>query len=71
VPTHYLAPHSFHLDLIYKGRCPAIKEQIVAMALNGSGIRDYVCGCRKDFDGCFYDVRAEFQGTFLCHLESG
>ena len=28
------------LDLIYKGRCPAIKEQIVDMALNGSGIRD-------------------------------
>jgi transposase-like protein len=25
---------------IYKGRCPEIKEQIVAMALNGSGIRD-------------------------------
>jgi transposase-like protein len=34
-------PHySFQLDFIYKGRCPAIKEQIVDMALNGSGIRD-------------------------------
>ena len=34
-------PHySFQLDLIYKGRCPAIKEQIIDMALNGSGIRD-------------------------------
>jgi transposase-like protein len=34
-------PHySFQLDLLYKGRCPAIKEQIVDMALNGSGIRD-------------------------------
>ena len=34
-------PHySFQLDLIYKGRYPAIKEQIVDMALNGSGIRD-------------------------------
>ena len=34
-------PHySFQLDLIYKGRCPEIKEQIVDMALNGSGIRD-------------------------------
>ena len=32
--------YSFQLDLIYKGRCPAIKEQIVDMALNGSGIRD-------------------------------
>jgi insertion element IS1 protein InsB len=34
-------PHySFQLDLIYKGRCPEIQEQIVDMALNGSGIRD-------------------------------
>jgi insertion element IS1 protein InsB len=34
-------PHySFQLDLIYKGRCPDIQEQIVDMALNGSGIRD-------------------------------
>ena len=32
--------YSFQLDLIYKGRCPTIKEQIVDMALNGSGIRD-------------------------------
>ena len=32
--------HSFQLDLAYKGRSPAIKEQIVDMALNGSGIRD-------------------------------
>ena len=34
--SHY----SFQLDLIYKGRSPAIKEHIVDMALNGSGIRD-------------------------------
>jgi insertion element IS1 protein InsB len=33
-------PYSFQLDLIYKGRLPEIKEQIVDMALNGSGIRD-------------------------------
>ena len=34
-------PHySFQLDLLYKGRAPAIKEQIVDMSLNGSGIRD-------------------------------
>ena len=34
-------PHySFQLDLIYKGRLPEIKKQIVDMALNGSGIRD-------------------------------
>jgi len=34
-------PHySFQLDLLYKGRAPAIKEQIVNMSLNGSGIRD-------------------------------
>jgi transposase-like protein len=33
-------PHySFQLDLLYKGRAPAIKEQIVDMRLNGSGIR--------------------------------
>jgi transposase-like protein len=34
-------PHySFQRDLLYKGRAPAIKEQIVDMSLNGSGIRD-------------------------------
>jgi insertion element IS1 protein InsB len=30
----------FQLDLSYKGRSPEIKEQIIDMALNGSGIRD-------------------------------
>jgi hypothetical protein len=35
-----LYPHGFQLDLLYKGRAPAIKEQIVDMSLNGSGIRD-------------------------------
>jgi insertion element IS1 protein InsB len=34
--SHY----SFQLDLTYKGRLPEVKEQIVDMALNGSGIRD-------------------------------
>jgi len=34
--THY----SFQLDLTYKGRSPEVKEQIIDMALNGSGIRD-------------------------------
>jgi transposase-like protein len=34
-------PHySFQLDLIYKGRLPEVKEQIIDMALNGSGMRD-------------------------------
>ena len=32
--------YSFQLALLYKGRAPAIKEQIVDMSLNGSGIRD-------------------------------
>ena len=32
--------YSFQRDLLYKGRVPAIKEQIVDMSLNGSGIRD-------------------------------
>jgi IS1 family transposase/transposase-like protein len=36
-------PHyAFQRDLIYKGHCPEIKEHIVAMALNGSGIRDTI-----------------------------
>jgi transposase-like protein len=34
-------PHpSFRLNPAYKGRLPEIKEQIIDMALNGSGIRD-------------------------------
>ena len=31
---------SFLLNPAYKGRLPEIKEQIIDMALNGSGIRD-------------------------------
>jgi transposase-like protein len=30
----------YQLDLTYKGRSPEVKEQIIDMALNGSGIRD-------------------------------
>ena len=38
---HPDCPHqSFLLNPAYKGRIPAIKAQIVDMALNGSGIRD-------------------------------
>ena len=32
--------YSFQLDLLYKGRAPAIEEQIVDMRRKGSGIRD-------------------------------
>ena len=32
--------YSFQLALLYKGRPPAIKAQIVDMSLNGSGSRD-------------------------------
>ena len=31
---------TFILDVEYKGRLPEVKEQIVEMALNGSGVRD-------------------------------
>ena len=31
---------SFLLDPAYKGRLPAIKQQVIEMSLNGSGIRD-------------------------------
>ena len=34
------APQSCLLDSAYKGRSPEIKQQIVEMSLNGSGIRD-------------------------------
>ena len=34
------AHRSFVLDPAYNGRLPHIKEQIIDMALNGSGIRD-------------------------------
>jgi transposase-like protein len=34
-------PHrSFRLDPAYKGRLPQIKQQVIDMSLNGSGIRD-------------------------------
>jgi len=31
---------SFLLDSAYKGRSPEIKQQVIEMSLNGSGIRD-------------------------------
>jgi transposase-like protein len=31
---------SFILDYCYRGRQPEVKEQIIDMAMNGSGIRD-------------------------------
>ena len=31
---------SFLLDPAYKGRLPEIKQQVIQMSLNGSGIRD-------------------------------
>ena len=34
------AHQSFLLDSAYKGRSPEIKQQVVEMSLNGSGIRD-------------------------------
>jgi transposase-like protein len=40
-------PHdSFQLNLLYTGRTPAIKDQIVEMSLNGSGIRDTARGLK-------------------------
>ena len=32
--------YSFQLDLTYKGLSPEVKEHIIDMALNGSGMRD-------------------------------
>ena len=32
--------HSFLLEPAYKGRLPEIKQQIIEMSLNGSGVRD-------------------------------
>jgi transposase-like protein len=31
---------SFLLDSAYKGRSPAIKQQVIELSLNGSGVRD-------------------------------
>ncbi len=41
---------TFILDYSYRGRVPEVKQQIVDMALNGSGIRDTarVLGISKD-----------------------
>ena len=34
------SPQSFLLEPAYKGRLPEIKQQIIEMSLNGSGVRD-------------------------------
>jgi len=36
----FCSHRSFRLEYSYKGRLPAIKQKIIEMALNGSGIRD-------------------------------
>ena len=36
--------HSFLLNPAYKGRLPEIKQQIIEMSLNGSGVRDTARG---------------------------
>ena len=40
VPRTTLCGGTFLLDYSYSGQSPAVKEQIVEMALNASGIRD-------------------------------
>ncbi len=37
---------SFLLDPVYKGRLPEIKQQVIEMSLNGSGVRDTARGLR-------------------------
>jgi transposase-like protein len=34
------AHRSFRVDYVYRGRLPEVKQTIMEMALNGSGIRD-------------------------------
>jgi len=34
------AHQSFLLDPAYRGRLPQVKQQVVEMSLNGSGVRD-------------------------------
>jgi transposase-like protein len=36
----FCLPSSFRLEYSYKGRLPEIKQKIIEMALNGSGVRD-------------------------------
>lgn len=38
--TEKCSPHSFLLDPAYKGRLLEIKQQVIEMSLNDSGIRD-------------------------------
>jgi len=33
-------PQSFLLDSAYKGRSPQVKQQVIELSLNGSGVRD-------------------------------
>jgi len=44
------AQGSFIVDYRYRGRLPAVKQQIIAMSLHGSGVRDTarVLGTSKD-----------------------
>ena len=54
---------SFLLDSAYKGRSPAIKQQVIDLSLNGSGVRDTGTGVGdQPHNG---DSGAEKKGAFL------
>jgi hypothetical protein len=65
--------HSFLLNPAYKGRLPEIKQQIIEMSLNGSGVRDtarghcQLNGSRPDMTTtyCGHDV---FEYSILDHF---
>ena len=64
--SHY----SFQLDLIYKGRYPAIKEQIVDMALNGSGIRDTARVLKISPTTVLNELKKKSQRSVVCTTAS-
>ena len=47
-------PRSFLLEYSYQGRLPEVKQQIIDMSLNASGVRDTarVLRIRKVFQSC-------------------
>jgi len=51
-------PHqSFVLDPAYKGRLPDIKQQVIEMSLNASGIRDTARVLRISMDTVIKELR--------------
>ena len=57
--------YSFGRDPAYKGRLPEIKQQVIDMSLNGSGIRDTTRVLKISPTTVINELKKKKRGSFL------